>query len=93
MIGIRNNPNKWAAYSMNQGYLWHQGRIMLPKNSSLIPDILLEFHDYILGGHSRFASTCYRIIVACILCQRNKTNYLKLVRLLQPLPILDLIWD
>lgn len=94
---------------MKQGYLWHYGSIVLSKNSSLISNLLREFHDSILGEHLGFARAYRRIkqyvwwprikkqmrsyILSCIICQKNKIECLKPTRLLQPLPILDLIQD
>lgn len=46
---------------MNEGYLQHQGGIVLSKNSNLISDILHELYDSILRGHFRFAHTYHRI--------------------------------
>ena len=82
---------------------------MLPQTSDLIPSILKEFHMGVVGGHSGFFRTFKRItqdlylvgmrgdskkfVAECGICQQNKTLALSPAGVLQPLAVLDLIWE
>ena len=86
--------------------LLHKGRLVLPRNSNLIPSILIEFHMGLVGGHPGVLRTYKRVaqdfywqgmrgdiqkFVAESICQQNKTLALFPVGLLQPLPVPSLI--
>ena len=76
-------------YTLQQGILRYKGRLVIAKNSSLIPAILHTYHDSVLGGHSGFLRTYKRMTgelfwvgmkaevqkycEECMTCQRNKT--------------------
>ena len=76
---------------------------MLPRGSSLIPSLLYDYHNSIVGGHSRFLRTYRRLasdvywvgmkndikqfVAECSVCQQNKYQAMSPSSLLQPLPI------
>ena len=80
----------------------------MPSNSSIIQQLLQEFHDSPLGGHSGMLQTYKRLahqfywpsmrqtihkyISSCDKCQRAKSKTLFPTRLLQPLPIPCHVW-
>lgn len=98
------NPYRWQ-----NGLVSYKNRIVVPPNSPLIPQLLHEFHDSRLGGHSGVLRTYKRIaqqfywpsmyttiknyVAACEVCQRVKMETLSPAGLLQPLPIPCQIWD
>lgn len=87
----------------------YKGRLVIPKNSSLIPLLLQEHHDSPLGGHSGDLKTYKRIATqwfwpgmrkeiqlytqACHICQQNKQSTLSPGGLLQSLPIPTQVWE
>jgi hypothetical protein len=84
----------------------YQGRAFLHDESTLWPQILEHAHTM---GHEggektlhRFRSSFYspstrrrvrEFVRGCPVCQRNKTEHLHPVGLLQPLPVLRQVWD
>lgn len=106
---LRKDPQSHSHYTLQQGILKFEGRLVLPKSSSLIPTIVHTYHDSILGGHSGFLRTYKRVIGElfwegmkadikkyvdeCVVCQRNKTLALAPAGLLLPLGILDAVWE
>jgi hypothetical protein len=92
-----------------QGVLLYDGRLVLSKNSSLIPKLLKEFHDTPHGGHSglyktyrRLAANVYWVgmkgrvqeyVRSCDICQRQKYLASSPGGLMQPLPIPERIWE
>ena len=99
----------WPKYSLHQGNLLYQGRLVLPYSSSLINAIMHEYHTGLVGGHSGFLRTYKRImqefywigmrgdiqkfVAECEVCQMNKTLTLSPAGALQPLPVPKLIWE
>jgi hypothetical protein len=95
-------------YQLKKGRLYYEDKIVLPKNSPLIPWVLQEFHDSASMGHSGFFRTYKRIaglvcwkgirkdihncVQACETCQRNIYQTFNPRGLLQPLPIPDQTW-
>lgn len=43
-----------ANFQWKNNKLWYKGRLVLSKNSSLIPSLLHMYHDSVLEGHSGF---------------------------------------
>ena len=103
------DPDSWPKYSLKHGCLLYNRRLVLPRNSSLIPLILREFHMGLVGGHSgvlriykRIAQDLYwqgmkgdiqKFVAECGISQQNKTLALSPASLLQPLPVPNLIWE
>jgi hypothetical protein len=96
-------------YKMKQGVLLYEDRLVLSKNSELIPKMLEEFHITPQGGHSGFYRTYRRLaanlywvgmkntvqefVKSCDVCQRQKYLASSPGGLLQPLPVPDRIWE
>jgi hypothetical protein len=106
---LQEDPSKWPGYECRQGTLFYEGRLVISKQSQLIPSLLEEFHSSPHGGHSGFYKT-YRRIAAnvywigmkgtiqefvrnCDICQRQKYMASSPGGLLQPLPIPNQIWE
>ena len=98
-----------AGFALVNGKLRYKGRMVISKNSKWIPQILQEFHDSKVGGHSGHFRTYKRIsgilywegmekqildyVRQCDVCQRNKHQNLLPAGLLQPLPIPENVWS
>lgn len=91
------------------GLLWNKDRLVLPPNSPHKEAVIHDFHNTPMGGHSgmfrtykRIASNFYWVgmkkdiqdyIRCCDTCQRNKSDTLTPIGLLQPLQIPDRVWE
>ena len=100
IINRIQREEKVKNYTLQQGILRYKGRLVIAKNSSLIPIIMHTYHDSVLGGHSGFLRTYKRLTgelfwvgmkahvkkycEECITCQRNKTLALSPAGLLTP---------
>ena len=106
---------KVATKNMNSPYTWRYGplhyknKVVIPLNSDIIQQLLREFHDSHLGGHSGLLRTykwlaqqfywpsmvrmVKEYVSFCDVCQRVKSDMLSPARLLQPLPISCQVWD
>ncbi|KAI5410675.1 hypothetical protein KIW84_055987 [Lathyrus oleraceus] len=83
-----SNSTSHPGYQLRGGKLFHEGRIVIPKQSPRIAWILHEFHDTATGGHSGYLRTYKKIaglvywegmrkciksyVESCEVCQRNK---------------------
>ena len=106
---LQQGDSSVACFSIHRGVLFYKNRLVLSAKSSLIPTILTEFHSSPAGGHSGFLRTYKRIVgnvywigmkgmvqefvKACEVYQCQKYEATSLAGLLQPLPILDRIWE
>lgn len=97
-----------SRYSLSQGWLLYKARLVLASNSSLLPTVLQTFHEFGLGGHSRFLRTYKRLtselywggmkgtskkyVEECLICQKNKSMTTSPTRLLLPLEIVEHVW-
>ena len=91
------------------GLLWNKDCLVLPPNSPHKEAVIHEFHNTPMGGHSGMFRTYKRIapsfywvgmkkdirdyIRCCDTCQRNKSDTLTPIGLLQPLQIPDRVWE
>jgi hypothetical protein len=106
---LQQDPSARPGYEYRQGVLLYEGRLVLSKQSQLIPTLLREFHETPSAGHSGFYKT-YRRLAAnvywvgmkgsvqefvrnCDTCQRQKYLASSPGGLLQPLPISEQIWE
>ncbi|KAI5416670.1 hypothetical protein KIW84_041626, partial [Lathyrus oleraceus] len=56
------DPCSQEGFQLKGGRLYHEGRIVIPKNSPRISWILHEFHDTAVGGHSGYLRTYKKIV-------------------------------
>nr|CAN75226.1 hypothetical protein VITISV_035857 [Vitis vinifera] len=98
-----------APYTWRNGLVCYKNRVVIPLNSPIIKQLLREFHDSPIGGHSGVLRTYKRLaqqfywpsmfqivqdyVSSCDVCQRVKSETLAPAGLLQPLPIPCLVWD
>lgn len=103
------HSNPGAPYTWRDDLVFYKGRVVVPPNTPLIPQLLKEFHDTRVGGHSgvlrtfkRLAQQFYRPsmhktvenhVRCCETCQKNKADNLSPAGLLQPLPVPSQVWD
>ncbi|CAA7014844.1 unnamed protein product [Microthlaspi erraticum] len=96
-------------FTVVNGRLFRNGKLVIPRSSSIIPLILHEFHSSVEGGHSGVLKTTKRVqtvfywkkmlsdikkyVSECDTCQRHKYSTLSPADLLQPLPIPNQIWE
>lgn len=83
--------------------------MVVARGSPVVTKLLYAYHNGVLGGHSdvlrtyrRLAADWYWVgmkrdvtmhVVECEVCQRCKSSTLAPGGLLQPLPILEQVWD
>ncbi|KFK39596.1 hypothetical protein AALP_AA3G264600 [Arabis alpina] len=103
------DPTAHDEFTVVNGRLLRNGRLVLPKESPMVKLILQEFHDGKVGGHGGIHKTQKRIgdmffwrgmmtdikeyVAACQVCQRHKYSTLAPAGLLQPLPIPADVWE
>lgn len=106
---LQEGSTEHPDYTLVQGRLLRQGKLVIPKTSNLIGVILREYHDSKYGGHGGVLKTQKRVgalfywpgmmsdvrkyVAACQTCQRHKYSTLAPGGLLQPLPIPNNIWE
>jgi hypothetical protein len=106
---VTNNPESKPGFSIQQGVLLYQVRLVLSASSSAITQLLKEFHETPMGEHSGFLRTYKRIaenlywvgmqktvrdfVRAFDVCQRQKNEATSPGGFLQPLPIPNAIWE
>ncbi|KAJ9541634.1 hypothetical protein OSB04_028140 [Centaurea solstitialis] len=98
---VKNDPQAHPGY--------YKDRLVIPHSSKFIPSLLKEFHTSLTGGHSgsyrtyrRLATNLYwpgmmaagqEYVKACDICQRFKASLTAPNGLLQPLDILNAVWE
>ena len=96
-------------YTWRDGLVYYKNKVVVPPKSSIVDQILSEFHDSHMGGHSGVLRTFKRLrqlfywpamyttvqayVSACDVCQKNKSATLSPAGLLQPLPIPCQVWE
>ncbi|KAL4567311.1 hypothetical protein LXL04_022892 [Taraxacum kok-saghyz] len=102
----RAQPDNHKGYAVRNGVLYYQNRLVISRDSKFIPDLLHEFHQSASGGHSSYYRTYRRLatnlywpgminqfVKECAVCQRCKASSTVPGGLLQPLDILEAIWE
>lgn len=109
LIQLQQNQPPMVGFTMEGGRLLYKGRLVIPKNSSLIPSLLKEYHDSTIGGHAGEMRTYQRIaaewfwagmrkdvikhVQECSVCQQQKAMTTHPAGLLQPLALPNLVWE
>lgn len=108
MDAVRDGVAGTEGYSVKDGLLFKDSRLVIPEKSPFIPALLKQFHDSNIGGHEGVLKTFKRMIrevlwkgmrtditefiKACAVCQQNKYSTLSPAGLLTPLPIPQQVW-
>ncbi|MCI06562.1 RNA-directed DNA polymerase (Reverse transcriptase) [Trifolium medium] len=106
---VQSQPDAKPGFTVKQGMLFYQDRLVISPHSPSIPLLLEEFHSTPMGGHSGFLRTYRRMaeniywvgmskrvrdfVRACDICQRQKYAATTPSGLLQPLPVPNAIWE
>lgn len=107
--GIATKDTQFDHYQYEKGLIKFDGKLYVGNQKYLRTQILWEFHDSAVGGHSGQEVTFKRLsqmffwpnlrrevneyIAACDVCQRIKSGTQFLGGLLQPLPVPTQIWE
>ena len=59
---IEVQPSAYPSFSLDQGHLLYQGRLVISSSSSFIPTLFQLYHDSPLGGHSGEFKTYKRLV-------------------------------
>ena len=103
-VAMNKEPTQFTNYTVRDGLLMYQGKILLDPMYPLVCQILEECHSTLNGGHGGIQKTTAKVSVAFTwpgvkqavkkyVCQQMKSETKKLAGLLQPLPIPDQIWQ
>ncbi|KAL4308599.1 hypothetical protein GQ457_01G021920 [Hibiscus cannabinus] len=106
---LENDPKSLADYVVRDGLLFFRDRLVVPSDSNLRQQLLLEFHSSPIGGHSGVHRTFHRLasnffwpymrrdvqqfVAECHTCQQMKSSSLPPSGLLQPLPLPSLVFE
>lgn len=96
-------------FTEKNGLIWFKGCLVIPSTSQYNQQIIHEFQNTPVGGHSGILRTYKRIsanlfwigmkrdirnyIHQCDICQRHKYDTMMPAGLLQPLPIPERVWE
>ncbi|KAL4558785.1 hypothetical protein LXL04_036987 [Taraxacum kok-saghyz] len=91
------------------GNLLYKKRLVIPAKSALIPEIISEFHNSPIGGHSGEKKTYQRAVLEvywvgmrrdivdhirkCVVCTQHKSLTSAPAGLLQPIPLPTRLWE
>lgn len=105
----RANAVDAGQYAERENLLFWNDKLVIPTGSTLIDQVLYEFHASPIGGHAGIARTIARIssqlflpslrkdvkafVDKCVVCQQAKTMNTAPAGLLQPLPIPSQVWE
>lgn len=106
--GVSEGEKEFESYTVDNGVLFKERRLVIPAESPFIPALLTQFHASAIGGHEGVLKTFKRMarevywpgmrsditefIKACEVCQRNKYSTLSPAGLLTPMPIPTWWW-
>lgn len=104
-----SGAKEFEGYTVDNGVLLKDRRLVIPAKSPFIPALLNQFHSSLIGGHEGVLKTFKRMarevywpgmksdivefIKSCETCQRNKYSTLSPAGLLSPLPIPTQVWS
>lgn len=100
---LAQDPDLTNGYSFRDGLLFFKGRLVIPTDSPLRQQLLIEFHSSSIGGHAGLARTYHRLaskffwkhmkkdvqdfVSSFQTCQQMKNTHHHPAGLLQPLPV------
>jgi hypothetical protein len=103
------NNSENSHYSVREGLLYWQGRLVIPVEEELVHRILQEYHSSPIGGHAGVTRTMARLktqfywpkmqdhvkefVQKCLICQQAKASNTLPSSLLQQLPIPQQVWE
>ena len=58
---MQQDPSASNTFRWKDEFLWYKDHLYLGKSSQLKQKVLSEFHSSLLGGHSSFLKTYYRV--------------------------------
>lgn len=106
---LANNGKHHANFELQSEILYFKKRIWIGDNIPLQQQILANLHTAAVGGHSGNLATYQRVkqlfawpglrqsvhsfVQTCDICQRAKSEHVKLPGLLQPLEVPDHAWQ
>lgn len=107
--GLALGVDVGKGYTLNQGMLRYQGRVVIEDKTNPKEKIFQALHVWPMGGHSGEQNTYLRVrrvfywprmkseikgmVQACDTCKKCKSEIVVYPGLLQPLPILDQAWS
>lgn len=105
---VENGDVGTEGYSVRDGLLFKEDRVVIPAKSPFINSLIKQFHNSNVGGHEGVLKTFKRMarevlwkgmrsditafIKSCTVCQQNKYSTLSPAGLLSPLPIPLQVW-
>lgn len=109
MTEIQSDSKSHPKFSFPDGELRRNDKLVIGDHETLKLQILKWLHDSAIGGHSGRDATLHRIkslfiwrgmnkdvqsyIRNCVVCQTSKADLAASPGLIEPLPILDGIWQ
>lgn len=106
-LSLSSSPN--TDYSLVDGIIRHKGRVWVGNNITAQQHILQALHSSGIGGHSGVTVTYSRVkhlfswpkmkdtiqqyVQQCDVCQKAKSEHVKLPGLLAPLPAPEQAWE
>lgn len=107
--GLKSGGCQLGGFSLEADRLYFKGRVVLPRTSTLVPTLLYEYHDSVVGGHAGELKTYLRMskdwfwvgmkrdviayVQKCSVCQTQKASQQHPAGLLQPLPLPSMVWE
>nr|ABA98724.1 retrotransposon protein, putative, unclassified [Oryza sativa Japonica Group] len=102
-------PEALPEYRLQNGIIYHKGRIWLGNNVELQTKVLTALHNAAIGGHSGTQATFSRVnklfawpglrkavrqfVSACSICKQAKAERVRYPGFLQPLPVPEHAWQ
>ncbi|KAL8100260.1 hypothetical protein AgCh_032491 [Apium graveolens] len=109
MQGLKKANPEPSKFHLVDGKLRYKGRIVVPRSSKVVTQLLEVYHDSPVGGHAgevkmylRLAGEWYwkgmredmtAYVKKCMTCQQQKVSQQSPTGLLQPLPIPTMVWE